>query len=203
MSAPPKRHVAFDWIDAAGLVLALFVVVLVHVLFVGGPAGWPTRAGAMVSVVAVHRLRRVLFGAPLKFVDRRVSALGLVATALIIFGSLLGVGGLALAAFWKPTAPSAPVERVARRPMEILQVCVVEGQRKSGDACLTPEQRQESEARELGRQEADAAERTREAETRSARHASRIQTFLAIAAAGLAMLVVGGLLDSRRPRQPT
>ena len=167
MTRPSRqRHVAFDWIDAAGLVLALFVVALVHILVVGGPAEWPTRLAAMVSVVGAHRLRRALFGAPMKFVDRRLSACGLLATALIIFGTLLAAGGLSLAAFWKPATPNTPVESVEMRPTNSDLV------------------------------RASDAERLQE------RYASRIQIFLEIAAAGLAMLIVGGLLDSRRTKRP-
>lgn len=67
-----QRHVAFDWLESAGHVLVLFVVALVHILVAGGPAEWPTRLAAMVSVVGAHRFRRALFGASMKFVDRRL-----------------------------------------------------------------------------------------------------------------------------------
>lgn len=57
-----QRHVAFDRIDTAGLVLVLFVVALVHILVAGGPAEWPTRLAAMVSVDGAHRVERCCHG---------------------------------------------------------------------------------------------------------------------------------------------
>lgn len=188
--APNMRNLALDWVDALGMLGSLYGLSFIFYLF---KVEEVPRIVILAAVAGFPLARRRWMGKPVQTVSRGVSALGMLSTLLIAFGTL-GGGGLAFALVVnaRPAEPTPLTE-----PMLTVERVLPK------DASAEQRAAFEAERQEQARQEAVFLERLhREERARIAvEHRERMVRLFLFSLVPVAMVALGGFLDRLRMRR--
>ncbi len=187
--APNPRNIALDWVDALGILGTVYGLGFVLYLF---ELEIP-RAVILATLLGFPLARRRWMGKPVQTVTRDVSALGVLSTLLIAFGTL-GGGALAYAI----VINAKPVERPPLTGPILTMQESLPANASAEERASFELQRQEMERMEAVYQERlYREERIRDEENRR----ERMLRLLLFCVVPVGMVALGGFLDRRRMRR--
>lgn len=200
---------ALDWVDALLILAGIYGIYGLGVWLLDDP-GWIEGGGraAILPVLSLPVLRRYLLGVPLREVRDELTTGGVAATLAIVFGSLIAAAGL-----WTINARASmepPISEVVKHEAYIkehnatmLRIIAEDGIDVSSPEDLPPEHRsalmKPADPEQIRIWEAGHEEEMRQFEIR---RADGIWNGIKVGAGGFFVLVLGGILDSRRKLVP-